>query len=82
MEVLAKLEFMNPGGSFNIAIMRQLGIDIAIVHEPDDAGRYLQTRIRRVQELLHEMPAAVWINQYANKRNWTGPLPRHRSGDV
>ena len=54
----------------NIAIMRQLGVDIDIVHEPDDAGGYLQTRIRRVHELLHEMPAAVWINQYANKRNW------------
>jgi N-(2-amino-2-carboxyethyl)-L-glutamate synthase len=54
----------------NIAIICQLGVDIDIVHEPDDAGGYLQTRIRRVQELLHEMPAAVWIIQYANKRNW------------
>jgi N-(2-amino-2-carboxyethyl)-L-glutamate synthase len=47
----------------NISIICQLGVDIDIVHEPDDAGGYLQTRIRRVQELLHEMPAAVWINQ-------------------
>ncbi len=54
----------------NIAILRQLGVGIDIVHEADDAGGYLQTRIRRVQELLHEMPAAVWINQYANERNW------------
>ncbi|MDO3651458.1 pyridoxal-phosphate dependent enzyme, partial [Nocardia mangyaensis] len=54
----------------NIAILHQLSVDIDVVHEPDDAGGYLQTRIRRVQELLHEMPAAVWINQYANKRNW------------
>ncbi len=128
VEVIAKLEFMNPGGSMkdrparyiieegladgsiprgahivesssgnfgialaiaarlhgltftcvvdpkttpaNIAILHQLSVDIDVVHEPDDAGGYLQTRIRRVQELLHEMPAAVWINQYANKRNW------------
>lgn len=56
--------------SANMTIMHQLGVDIDVVHEPDDAGGYLQTRIRRVQELLDEMPAAVWINQYANKRNW------------
>ena len=128
VEVIAKLEFMNPGGSMkdrparyiieegladgsiprrahivesssgnfgialaiaarlhgltltcvvdpkttpaNITILHQLGVDIEVVHEPDDAGGYLQNRIRRVQELLHAMPAAVWINQYANKRNW------------
>lgn len=128
VEVLAKLEFMNPGGSMkdrparyiieegladgsipqgahlvesssgnfgialaiaarvhgltftcvvdpktthaNIAILRQLGVDVDIVDEPDDGGGYLQTRIRRVQELLQEIPAAIWINQYANNRNW------------
>ncbi|MGH3917916.1 MAG: 2,3-diaminopropionate biosynthesis protein SbnA [Pseudonocardiaceae bacterium] len=54
----------------NIAILRQLGVDVDVVYEPDDAGGYLQNRIRRVQELLHEMPTAVWINQYAHQRNW------------
>ncbi|MGH4009839.1 MAG: 2,3-diaminopropionate biosynthesis protein SbnA [Pseudonocardiaceae bacterium] len=128
VEVLAKLEFMNPGGSMkdrparyiieegladgsihrgvhlvesssgnfgialaiaarvhgltftcvvdpkttraNIAILQQLGVDVDIVDEPDDGGGYLQSRIRRVQELLQEMPAALWVNQYANNRNW------------
>ncbi|MGH3901495.1 MAG: 2,3-diaminopropionate biosynthesis protein SbnA [Pseudonocardiaceae bacterium] len=128
VEVLAKLEFMNPGGSMkdrparyiieegladgsipqgahlvesssgnfgialaiaarvhgltftcvvdpktthaNIAILQQLGVDVDIVDEPDDGGGYLQTRIRRVQELLQEMPTALWVNQYANNRNW------------
>ncbi len=128
VEVIAKLEFMNPGGSMkdrparyiveegladgsipqgahlvesssgnfgialaiaarihgltftcvvdpkttpaNVAILHRLGVDVDVVGEPDDAGGYLQTRIRRVQELLHKMPAAVWINQYANNRNW------------
>lgn len=128
VEVLAKLEFMNPGGSMkdrparyiieegladgsihggahlvesssgnfgialaiaarvhgltftcvvdpktthaNIAILQQLGVDVDIVDEPDDGGGYLQNRIRRVQELLQEMPAALWVNQYANNRNW------------
>ncbi|HZA15602.1 MAG TPA: 2,3-diaminopropionate biosynthesis protein SbnA [Pseudonocardiaceae bacterium] len=128
VEVLAKLEFMNPGGSMkdrparyiiekgladgsippgahlvesssgnfgialavaarlhgmtftcvvdpkitstNIAILHQLGADVDIVDEPDDGGGYLQTRLRRVQELLQEFPAAVWVNQYANNGNW------------
>lgn len=119
VEVLAKLEFMNPGGSMkdrparyiiekgladgsippgahlvesssgnfgialavaarlhgmtftcvvdpkitstNIAILHQLGADVDIVDQPDDGGGYLQTRLRRVQELLQEFPAAVWV---------------------
>ncbi len=128
VEVLAKLEFMNPGGSMkdrparyiieegladgsipqgahlvesssgnfgialaiaarlhgltftcvvdpiatptSIAILRQLGVDVDIVDEPDGRGGYLHTRIRRVKELLQQIPAAVWVNQYANNRNW------------
>lgn len=54
----------------NIAILHRLGVDVDLVEEPDEAGGYLHTRIRRVQELLHTTPGAVWINQYANKRNW------------
>lgn len=56
--------------SANVAILRQLGATVDIVSEPDDAGGYLHTRIRRVGELLGELPGAVWINQYANNRNW------------
>lgn len=54
----------------NIAILRHLGAGVDIVREPDDRGGYLQTRIDRVQELLHEIPGAIWVNQYANSRNW------------
>lgn len=54
----------------NIAILRQLGAEVDVVREPDEAGGYLQTRIRRVRELLREAPGAIWINQYANDRNW------------
>lgn len=56
--------------SANVAILRQLGVDVDTVDEPDGEGGYLQTRIRRVQELLRERPSAIWINQYANARNW------------
>ncbi|MQA62551.1 MAG: 2,3-diaminopropionate biosynthesis protein SbnA [Actinophytocola sp.] len=54
----------------NVAILRQLGATVEIVSEPDEAGGYLHTRIRRVRELLSHTPDAVWINQYANDRNW------------
>lgn len=54
----------------NLNIIKQLGANIEMVHEPDDQGGYLKTRIKRVQELLASTPDAYWINQYANERNW------------
>ncbi|AGL16500.1 cystathione synthase [Actinoplanes sp. N902-109] len=33
----------------------------------DEAGGYLKTRLSRVQELLTELDAAYWPNQYANQ---------------
>ncbi|MFI7638148.1 2,3-diaminopropionate biosynthesis protein SbnA [Nonomuraea sp. NPDC049400] len=56
--------------SANLALLHQLGATVEIVSEPDEAGGYLHTRIRRVKELLAEVPGAIWINQYANDRNW------------
>ena len=56
--------------SANIALLRRLGATVETVSEPDEAGGYLRTRIRRVQELMAEIPDAVWINQYANDLNW------------
>ena len=54
----------------NIQIMRQLGARVEVVTDPDEMGGYLHTRIRRVRELLAHAPNGVWINQYANARNW------------
>ncbi len=54
----------------NLAIIRSLGADVEIVTEPDSQGGYLQTRISRVHEILATTPDTVWINQYANDRNW------------
>lgn len=54
----------------NIQIMRQLGARVEVVTDPDEMGGYLHTRIRRVRELLAQTPNGVWINQYANARNW------------
>ncbi|MEJ2865747.1 2,3-diaminopropionate biosynthesis protein SbnA [Actinomycetospora flava] len=54
----------------NVAIMRGLGADVDTVDEPDEAGGYLHTRLARVHEILATTPDTVWINQYANDRNW------------
>lgn len=54
----------------NLRILKQFGADIDMVNEPDDQGGYLKTRLRRVNELLRELPGSLWINQYANELNW------------
>lgn len=56
--------------SANVGLLRRLGATVETVSEPDEAGGYLHTRIRRVKELVAEIPGAIWINQYANDRNW------------
>jgi N-(2-amino-2-carboxyethyl)-L-glutamate synthase len=54
----------------NVTIMRGLGADVEVVDEPDEAGGYLHTRLARVHEILATTADTVWINQYANERNW------------
>ncbi|MEV0704974.1 2,3-diaminopropionate biosynthesis protein SbnA [Saccharopolyspora sp. NPDC050389] len=54
----------------NVAILRHLGAEVDVVSEPDEMGGYLHTRIRRVREIVASSPGAIWINQYANDRNW------------
>jgi cysteine synthase A len=54
----------------NLHIIRCYGGKVDIVTEKDSQGGYLETRIKRVKHLLHEQPNRIWINQYANERNW------------
>lgn len=54
----------------NLQIMRCFGANVDMVREKDNQGGYLETRIRRVKTLLETLPGGVWINQYANARNW------------
>jgi 2,3-diaminopropionate biosynthesis protein SbnA len=54
----------------NLAILRAYGAELSMVTEPDnDMNDFLAARLRRVRELLREIPSAVWPNQYANARN-------------
>jgi len=54
----------------NLKIIRCYGGNIELVTEKDSQNGYLGTRIERVKHLLREQSDAVWINQYANERNW------------
>src|SRR5436305_3935133 len=54
----------------NVRILASLGAQVEIVTEPDEHGCYLAARLRRVAELCREAADRVWINQYANERNW------------
>jgi 2,3-diaminopropionate biosynthesis protein SbnA len=54
----------------NLRILRSLGARVELVAEPDEHGCYLESRLRRVDELRTALPGAVWINQYANQLNW------------
>jgi cysteine synthase A len=54
----------------NLRILEHLGAAVELVTEPDEHGCYLGCRLRRVAALCREVPGAVWINQYANERNW------------
>ena len=54
----------------NLRILQLLGANIEMVHEPDDQGGYLKSRIRRVNQLVQAIPQSLWINQYANELNW------------
>lgn len=54
----------------NLQIMKLYGANIEMVTQKDACGGYLETRIARVKALLQEKENSVWINQYANVRNW------------
>jgi 2,3-diaminopropionate biosynthesis protein SbnA len=56
--------------SANLAILRRLGATVDMVQDRDDQGGYLKTRIRRVHELINRIPSSMWVNQYANRKNW------------
>lgn len=52
-----------------VATMRALGAQIVMVHERDENGGFLGTRIARLNEMLACDPGLIWPNQYANGAN-------------
>lgn len=53
----------------NIAKMQALGAHIEMVHQPDENGGYLLTRLERVRELCQGSHECVWTDQYSNPAN-------------
>lgn len=56
--------------SRHLQIIRSFGAEIELVTAPDArTGEYLPARIRRVKELVRDIPGAYWTNQYGNADN-------------
>lgn len=56
--------------SQNVQVLRAYGAEIECVMAPDPvSGELLQARLLRVQQLVREIPGAVWLNQYVNRGN-------------
>ncbi|MNB97986.1 putative siderophore biosynthesis protein SbnA [compost metagenome] len=55
----------------NLQILQALDAKIDVVPDPDpDTGEFLPARLKRVQQLLAEIPGSFWPNQYANPNNY------------
>lgn len=59
-----------------LKLLRTYGAKVNMVREKDEQGSYLNTRIRRVQELQRKIKNSYWTNQYANANN---PLAHRRT---
>jgi N-(2-amino-2-carboxyethyl)-L-glutamate synthase len=54
----------------NISILKAYGAEVEFVSKPDpETGEFLGMRIKRVRELMEEIPDSFWPNQYSNKAN-------------
>ncbi|SDK99161.1 2,3-diaminopropionate biosynthesis protein SbnA [Paenibacillus jilunlii] len=55
----------------NLQILKALDAKIDVVADPDpDTGEFLPARLKRVQQLLAELPGSFWLNQYGNPNNY------------
>ncbi len=54
----------------NYKIIKMLGANVIMVDELDENGGYLGTRIKRIKSILQAQDNVVWVNQYANPKNW------------
>jgi 2,3-diaminopropionate biosynthesis protein SbnA len=52
-----------------VAFCRAFGAIVDMVERPDETGGFQRPRIRRVKQLVAEMPGAYWPNQYDNPAN-------------
>ncbi|MGH9826289.1 MAG: pyridoxal-phosphate dependent enzyme, partial [Blastocatellia bacterium] len=63
----------------NIRILESYGAEVEMVCEPEiETGEYLQSRLKRVEQLTRETENAFWPNQYSNPDN---PAAYHKMMD-
>jgi len=63
--------------SQNIEILKAYGAEVDVVTSPDPStGEFLQSRIKRVQDLVRTIPNSFWPDQYSNLDN---PLAHHET---
>jgi len=59
--------------------LERTGAQIEMVDRTDAAGNYLHSRLRRVEQLVHDKPGFVWTDQYGSPANprahYTGTAP-------
>lgn len=53
----------------NEMLIKKFSTEVIKVNDRDKNGAYLLNRIKKVKELLIQIPNSYWINQYANKYN-------------
>jgi N-(2-amino-2-carboxyethyl)-L-glutamate synthase len=53
----------------NLSKILALGGAVEMVDEKDEQGGHLGARLLRVQELVEEVPGAIWTNQYGERSN-------------
>lgn len=54
----------------NIRLIEAFGATVEVIEEPHpESGEFLPMRLKRVRELLSEIPDAWWPNQYGNPDN-------------
>lgn len=63
----------------NEMLIKKLSTQVIKVEERDKNGAYLLNRIKKVEELLSQIPNSYWVNQYANKYNYEAYF--HTLGD-
>ena len=52
-----------------LKILDAYGVKVDMVEKASQNGGFLGARLQRVQELVAQLPNAIWTNQYGNKAN-------------
>jgi len=53
----------------NVKGMELYGAEVIVAKDCDASGGYLESRFRKIDQILRSEPNAVWLNQYANIAN-------------